>query len=89
MNPHIKISIPLGAAKYLEETVEKLRREVDLLRTEVQVSRNFFSLIDRLEGKKRIGYEEDQFWQAKKDIQEAIDVQKELDTVKDKWEIDE
>ncbi len=81
MNLDTKIEIATGCTEYLVREVETLRRNNELLSAENKVMNNFFSLVNRLEGKSSIGYGEDRLWQAKKEI-EAAKVKANHDLVK-------
>lgn len=76
-----KIQISAGCTEYLVREVETLRRNNEVLSAENKVMNNFFSLVNRLEGKSPIGYGEDRLWQAKKEI-EAATVKANQDSVK-------
>ena len=71
MNTETKIEVSAGCTEYLVREVETLRRQNELLNAENRVMNNFFSLVDRLQGKPSIGYGEDRLWQAKKEIEAA------------------
>ena len=71
-NKDSKVEISVGCVQFLEEEVTRLRRENELIGTENRVINNFFALIDRVGAKPSQGYGEDKFWQARKEIEEAM-----------------
>lgn len=66
-----KISISMGCIDWLVREVETLRRQNELLSSETRVMNNFFSMVERLNGPRSVGYGEDRLWQAKKEIEQA------------------
>lgn len=71
LNKSTKIEVSVGCTEFLISEVESLRRQNEILRAEKNVMDNFFSLVNRLEGKPSQGYGSDLLWDAKKEIREA------------------
>ncbi len=71
-----KILISTGCTNFLVNEVESLRRQNELLSAKTQVMDSFFGMINRLGAPMTQGYSQDQLYQAKKEIKEAIEAAK-------------
>lgn len=66
-----KIELSVGCVEWMQKEIEQLRRQNELLSAKQSVVDSFFSMVDRLGEKQRVGYGEDRLWQAKKEIEAA------------------
>lgn len=71
-----KVEVSVGCVKFLEEEVTRLRQQNELLSAENQVMNKFFDMVGRLGPKPSQCYGEDRLWEAKKEIEEAIEKKK-------------
>jgi len=67
-----KIEITVGCAEFLTQEVTRNRRDLELLGAENRVMNNFFGMIDRIGDKSGGSCSPDQFYQARREIEEAI-----------------
>lgn len=65
------IRVPVGAADFLVQEVESLRRQREIAEAQLNVMNGFFELIGRLQGRPNTGQGTDMLYQAKRDIQTA------------------
>lgn len=74
-----KVQIKIGCVDYLIKEIERLRSVKEISDAQISVMNNFFGLVNRIGDVKRIGYEEDLFYQAKREIYEAKESLKKKD----------
>ncbi len=70
-NTNQKIQVSVGCTDFLVGEVETLHRQNELQGAQLRIVENFFSMVNRLEGKPSQGYGEDRLWQAKREIEDA------------------
>ena len=66
-----KIQIKIGCVDYLVNEIESLRQAKIISDAQISVMNNFFGLVNRIGDTPKVGYEEDRFYQAKREIREA------------------
>jgi regulator of replication initiation timing len=74
LNLDAKIEVSVGCVEYLTKEVENLRQENKMLRIENTAINRFLTLIESITPKNQsIGYGEDRLWQAKREIENAVE----------------
>lgn len=72
VNRDLKIEVSIGCVEYLQEEIKRLRKRDEILTAENRVMESFFNMFDRIGPKRAYGASEDRFWQAQKEIKEAV-----------------
>lgn len=73
MNLDTKIEVSVGCVNFLTDEVETLRKQNEKLMIEKRIVDRFLTLTESIQPRNSaVGYGTDQMWQAKREIEEAI-----------------
>ena len=73
MKSDTKVSIKIGCLEWMQREIEELRKANQLMRVELNALNRVLVLTESISPKTQtVGYGEDMLWQAKKDIEAAI-----------------
>jgi len=73
MNKDMKIQVSVGCTDFLVSEVERLRRQNEIQGAQLHIVEHFFGMVNRLDGKPSQGFSPDQLYQAKCEIESAIE----------------
>ena len=72
VNKEQKIEVSIGSMDFLVNEVTQNRRQIEVLSAENKVMNNFFIMFDRMGPPKVQGYGTDNFREAKKEFEDAV-----------------